>query len=82
VILATERRLGGWNELWRPAAAATDYEFTVIELHLNAMGQGEGKASLTGKVSVDAAANTIALENYADLPVVFKNVTRQSRPQP
>ena len=48
----------------------------MIELHLNARGQGEGKASPTGKVAVDAAANTIALENYAGLPVVLKNVAR------
>jgi hypothetical protein len=77
IILATERRLGGWNELWRPASPATDYEFTVIELRLNATGHGEGKATLTGKVAVDPEAKTIAFENYAGGTVVFKNLTRQ-----
>jgi hypothetical protein len=77
IILATERRLGGWNELWRPASASTDYEFTLIELRLNAAGQGEGKATLTGKAAVDPEAKTIALENYASGPVVFKNVARR-----
>ena len=35
---------------------------------------GEGKTSLTGRVSIDGAANTIALEDYAVLPVTLKNV--------
>ena len=77
VLLATERRLGGWNELWRPASPPTDYAFTLIELRVNAAGHGEGKATLTGKVAVDPEVKTIALENYAGAPVVFKNVARQ-----
>jgi hypothetical protein len=77
VILATERRLGGWNGLWRPALPSTDYEFTVIELRLDAAGHGEGKASLTMKAAVDPELKSIALENYAGGPVVFKNVARE-----
>jgi len=80
ITLITSRRLGAWNNLWKPAGAtaATDYEFSVIELHLNAKGEGEGKASLTGKVAVDAAAKSIALENYSALPVVLKGVKRRT----
>lgn len=78
IILATERRLGAWNELWRPASPATDYEFTLIELHLNAAGQGEGKTTLTGKVAIDPEVKTIALENYPGGSVVFKDVARQA----
>jgi hypothetical protein len=80
IILITERRLGAWNDLWKPlgpSAAtnpATSYAFSVIELHLNSKGEGEGKISLTGRVAVDSAAKTIALENYGVLPVVLKNV--------
>jgi len=78
IILITERRLGAWNDLWKPAGNATpsNYPFSVIELRLNAKGEGEGKASLTGKVTVDTAAKSLALENYAALPVIFKNVNR------
>jgi len=78
IILITDRRLGAWNNLWKPAGAAspTDYEFSLIELHLNSKGEGEGKASLTGKVTVDNAAKTIVLENYAALPVILKGVKR------
>jgi len=79
IVLATDRRLGGWNNLWKPAGSATpnEYAFSVIELRLNAKGDGEGKASLTGKVTVDSQAKTIALDGYAALPVVFKGVKRQ-----
>src|SRR5262245_37789672 len=80
IILATDRRLGSWNTLWKPTGTATptDYEFSVIELHLNAKGEGEGRASLTGKVAVDSATKSMALENYSALPIVLKTVKRQS----
>ncbi len=83
VVLITDRRLGAWNELWKPVgptannAAATSYEFSVIELRLNAKGEGEGKISLNGTVALDRVQRTIALENYNALPVILKNVRRQ-----
>jgi hypothetical protein len=78
ILLVTDRRLGAWNNLWKPSGAAspTNYEFSVIELHLNSKGEGEGKASLTGKVTVDNTAKSIVLENYAALPVILKGVKR------
>jgi hypothetical protein len=80
IILITDRRLGAWNDLWKPVGpdAATNYEFSVIELHLNSKGEGEGRISLTGKVAVDGAAKVIGLQNYAALPVVLKNVKRRT----
>jgi hypothetical protein len=79
IVLITDRRLGAWNDLWTPAGAdaAANYEFSVIELHLNSKGVGEGKVSLTGRVAVDGAAKTMALENYDALAVVLKNVRRK-----
>ena len=83
VILITDRRLGAWNELWKPVgstannAAATSYEFSVVELRLNPKGEGEGKISLNGTVAIDSVQRTIALENYNALPVILKNVKRQ-----
>jgi hypothetical protein len=66
--------------LWKPTGsdAPTNYEFSVIELHLNAKGEGEGKASLTGKVTMDSSAKTLGLENYSALPVVLRSVKRRS----
>jgi hypothetical protein len=76
VVLVTDRRLGANTTSW-PAAtgAAVNAEFTVVEMRLDGKGLGEAKSSLTSKVVVDAAANTLALEAYADAPVLLK-VTR------
>lgn len=79
IILATDRRLGISNNQWKPAGpvAPNNYEFSVIELHLNAKHEGEGKASLVGNVAVDDAAKTIGLESYSSLPIVLKGVKPQ-----
>ena len=79
IILAMDRRLGSSNTLWKPAgtAAPTNYEFSLVELRLNAKGDGEGKASLTGNVIVDGDLKTIVLEGYDTLPVVLKAVKRK-----
>ena len=78
IILASDRRLGAYSPGWKPTVQAppTDYEFTVIEMRLNAKGTGEGKTSLTTKVVVDNEAKTIALEDYAGAPAIFQNVKR------
>jgi len=76
IILITHRRLGAMNELWKPAGegAPAKYDFSVIELRVNANGEGEGRASLSGKVAPDSAVEMIALENYDALPVVLSGV--------
>ena len=80
VILATDRRIGTWSNLWQtaPTITSSDYGFSVIELHLNSRGEGEGRGVVTGKVVVDSSAKTIALDSYATLPVILKGVKRQS----
>jgi hypothetical protein len=75
IVLATDRPLGSFSGSWTPVTGVrNDYTFSVIELRLNPVMQGEGKASLTGTVFIDDAANMIALEDYAALPVMLKNV--------
>ena len=78
IILATNRRLGAFNPSWNLTATSgvTDYTFTVIEIKLDAKGLGEGKTSLNTKVIVDAAAKTVALENYAATAAILGNVKR------
>jgi hypothetical protein len=67
VVLVTDRRLG--------ANAGDEAEFTVVEMRLDSKGLGEAKSSLSSKVVVDAAANTLAIDQYTDAPVLLK-VTR------
>lgn len=76
IVLATSRALGGGSIQWKPTEPATDYEFTVIELRLNAKGLGEGKTSLTSKVVIDNEAKTLAIENYTAAPVILQNVKK------
>jgi hypothetical protein len=78
IILASDRRLGGYSPAWKPVAVSpvTDYEFTLIEIRLDSRGSGEGTTSLTTKVIVDDQAKTVALDNYGATPPMFQNVKR------
>jgi hypothetical protein len=78
IVLATDRRLGAYSPAWRLDApkAAPDYEFTLVEIHLDAKGTGEGKTSLTTKVVPDNEARTLALDNYPGTAAILEHVTR------
>lgn len=80
IILITQRKLGAANQMWRPTVdgPANPYEFSVIELRVNAKGEGEGKAALTGKIAADAAAKIVTLENYNASPVIFRDVRNRT----
>ena len=80
IVLITERRLGAVNQRWTPTVQGSPntYEFSMIELRLNAKGEGEGKVSLTGKVAPDPGLHMVAIENYDGLPVVFAKVRKQA----
>jgi len=78
IVFATDRRLGQYSPAWKLAAAApaTDYEFTLLEIRLDAKGSGIGKTSLTTKVVADNAARTVALDDYAGAAVILERVKR------
>lgn len=79
IILITDRPLGsGGIDPWKPSgsAAVPPYPFTLVELRLNKQGRGAGKMSLAGIVAVDTDAQTIALKNYADAPLLIEKVSR------
>ena len=78
IVLLTDRRLGAHSAGWKPAKAGaeTDYEFTLLEIRLDAKGSGEGKTSLLARVVADNEAKTVALENYAATAAILQNVKR------
>jgi hypothetical protein len=81
IVIALDRVLGSYGlQPWQPAppAEATAYPFTVVELHLDRQGAGQGTFSLAATVQVDAGNAVLALENYAAAPVLLKNVKRES----
>lgn len=77
IVLVTDRKLGAVNDLWKPASGEPSaYDFSVIELHMKADGEGEGRTSLTGKVAADPGLKMVALDGYDSLPVVLNHVQR------
>ena len=76
IVLITDRRLGAHAPEWAlPAGPAPDADYTLIEMHLDAKGTGEGKTSLGANVALDAAANTLALDGYSAAPAQLR-ITR------
>jgi hypothetical protein len=75
IVLATDRYITFWEAVNRPRTI--DYPFTVIELHINADGEGEGKMSLATKITADKEHKLIVLENYATQPVLLTTVRRE-----
>jgi hypothetical protein len=76
VVVATDRRIGFWEQSHQ--TRTLDYPFTIIELRLNAEGEGEGKMSLATKVILDEERNTVTLENWQLQPVLLTNVKREA----
>jgi len=79
ILLLTDRRLSPWSPFWKPAApsqTSTDYDFSLIELRVNAQGSGDGKASLDSPIAVDTVAKSLALDKYDSSPVLFTKVRR------
>src|SRR5262249_26371773 len=75
IVLATDRRIGFWEAANQPRSI--DYPFTVIELHINREGEGEGKMSLATKIIADKENGIITLENYGIQPVLLQGVKRE-----
>jgi hypothetical protein len=76
VILGTNRRVNfaeAANNL-----RSMQYQFTMVEIHFDKNGKGEGKLVPAAKVSWDAKDKRIEIENYNALPVDLLNV--QAKP--
>jgi hypothetical protein len=77
VIIATDRRIGFWEAANRPRSI--DYPFTLIEMHINPSGEGEGKMSVATKITTDNDGKTIVLENYQSQPVMLNSIKREKK---
>jgi hypothetical protein len=75
VVLVTDRYINFWEAANRPRTI--DYPFTVIELHIDGDGKGEGKMSIATKITANKDTNAIVLENYATQPVMLNDVRRE-----
>jgi hypothetical protein len=75
VVVATDRPIGFWEASRQPRSI--DYPFTIIELHVNKDGEGEGKLSFATKIITDKDSGSIVLENYGLQPVMLQGVKRE-----
>jgi hypothetical protein len=75
VVVATDRPISEWEAFNQPPTV--DYPFTVIELHLGANGEGEGKMSYATRITGDPESNTVVLENWGTSPVLLQGVHRE-----
>ncbi|HEX4962406.1 MAG TPA: hypothetical protein VF173_16330 [Thermoanaerobaculia bacterium] len=75
IVIATDRPIRFWE-----AANLTRtlrYPFTVIEIHLDKDGKGEGRMSMATKVTLSKDGQTLELENYSTQPVLLEKVAVQ-----
>jgi len=75
ILLVTDRRMS-----FREVAnrhRSFDYPFTVIEINLQASGNGDGKMTVATKISGDKDGRVVTLENYDIQPVLLTKVTRE-----
>jgi len=77
VVVVTDRPISFFEATNQPRTL--DYPFTVVELHLNRDGEGEGKMSLATKITADAENKIITLENWDIQPVLLGSVKRERR---
>lgn len=75
IVLGTDRPIA-FSEQWN-SARTLDYPFTVIELHVNNDGDGEGTLSFATKVIPDAKNHTVVLENWGTQRVRLTQVKRE-----
>jgi hypothetical protein len=75
VTLITDRWIGYWEAANQPPSI--DYPFTLIELGLNADGEGEGKMSIATKLVLDKKTNSITREDWDLQPVMLTQVKQE-----
>ncbi len=83
VVVVTDRPLGSWEHpAWKAAGQVPESAkpFTVVELHLNSKGRGEGKMSLTTPITVDEQTKTVGLANFDKASTLLTDVRRQPKP--
>jgi hypothetical protein len=76
IILGTDRPIS-FSEQWN-SSRTLDYPFTVIELHVDRDGAGEGTLSFATKLTRDAKNNTVVLENWGAQRVRLTQVHEES----
>jgi len=72
IVIATDRPIGFLEARNRPRTI--DYPFTLIEMHIDKDGNGEGRMAAGTKISKSKDGKTVELENYGISPVVLNKI--------
>ena len=75
IYLASNRRLA-FGEV-KHQSRSSQYAFTLVEMHLDKDGKGEGKLSGAAKVEFNSKTHQLDIENYSALPTDLKNITTE-----
>ena len=73
IVLAMDRYIGFAEARNQPRSI--DYPFTLLQIHIDKDGKGEGKMAVATKIKFDKEKKVIELENYATEPVRLNNLT-------
>ena len=71
IVIATDRKIARGEVTG--GSRSMDYPIELIQMKLDAKGEGEGKVSFATKIYVTDDGN-IALENYGTAPVALNNI--------
>jgi hypothetical protein len=73
IIVATDRPMSFQERANQPRSA--EYEFTLIQIHLDKNGKGQGKYAAAAKITYNKDTRTMEIENYGIEPVRLTEVT-------
>jgi len=77
VVIMTDRIIGFQEQRDKPRSI--DYPFTLMEMHFDKTGKGEGKMAWLTQISFDKAKKSIELEYYSSEPVRLNNLKIENR---
>lgn len=77
IVIATDRQQTLWE---RDSGSPTrDYPFTLLEIHLDAKGGGEGHALAATKIFFDKKTNEMVLQQFSDGPVALQKLSVEKK---
>ncbi|HVZ21552.1 MAG TPA: hypothetical protein VG871_10845 [Vicinamibacterales bacterium] len=75
IVLGTDRPISAWEALRQPRSI--DYPFTVIQMHLDDNGEGQGTVVLAARVTASDDGRYITVENLAAGPIKLTNIKQE-----
>lgn len=75
IVLGTDRPVSAWEAYAQPRSI--DYPFTVIQMHVDNEGRGQGTVVLAAKVTASDDGRYITVENLAAGPIKLNDIQQK-----